>query len=214
LPIRTDMTHDLFALVKEQFPTDDDDELFPSALPAVGAAFQAVGEGVGGINLLPQDKRAKRQKRLAPLTLGLAGLAIVLGLVWALAAVIQERRAVRFLEQQITALEPTVRQVQKIEEDAARLQKQLQVLDASIGKRVTPTLKNLSELLPLEFYLNSFRYKDGDLELSGLGSKPASDLVSLLENSSCLRGVAPKAPFTKTAQGETFTLGAQVEQCD
>jgi Tfp pilus assembly protein PilN len=120
----------------------------------------------------------------------------------------------RELARQKDALDPAVRQVQSQEEEIAQLQKRLQALDEVTKKRVVPVLTNLSELLPQEFYLTHFRYKDGDIEVSGIGSKPASDLVATLEGSACLRNVAPKGPFTKTPQGETFTLGAQAEPCN
>ena len=89
----------------------------------------------------------------------------------------------------------------------------LQVLDATTHARIIPMLRNLSEVIPTDVYLTSFRFKDGDVELSGVAARPASDLVAALESSPCLRNVAPKAPFTKTANGETFTLGAQIDTC-
>jgi len=74
-------------------------------------------------------------------------------------------------------------------------------------------VKNLSELFPKEYYLNHLRYKDGEVEMSGLGSQSAADLIADLENSPCFHDVTAKAPFTKTPQGETFTLGAKIELC-
>ena len=81
------------------------------------------------------------------------------------------------------------------------------------NRRVVPLLKELTELFPASVHLSLFRYKAGSVDLTGVATNSASDLVALLENSPCLRDVAPKAPFTKTPQGETFTLGARVEQC-
>ena len=112
-------------------------------------------------------------------------------------------------------LGPSVQQVQTQESETDRLIERLKIVDESTQKRVVPLLKNLSEVIPTDVYMTSFRYKDGDVEISGVAaaSRPASELVGLLESSPCLRNVAPKAPFTKTAQGETFTLGAQAEPC-
>ena len=185
-------------------------------LPALGAALQAVGEDAVGINLLPVDKRARREKRLSPLTLVLAGLTLLLGVTWAMGVMVREWSILNNLDQQIKALTPEVNQVQTQEEEAARLRERIAVLDETTQKRVVPLLKNLSELVPTDVYLTSFRYRDGAVELSGVAapSRPASDLVGLLEGSPCLHNAAPKAPFTKTAQGETFTLGAQVDPCE
>src|SRR5437899_1037440 len=60
LPPSVGVQHDLHALAAARFVTDDGEPLLPAALPALGAALQAVGEDVAGINLLPVDKRARR----------------------------------------------------------------------------------------------------------------------------------------------------------
>lgn len=214
LPLTVGMQHQLAALVVARFPVTAEQPLPTDALPALGAALQAVGEDAVGLNLLPVDKRAHREKRLSALTLGLVGLIVILGLVWAVGAVVRERRILGTLTQQRTALEPSVRQVQEQEEASGRLMEQLRVVNEATSKRVLPLLKNLTELIPTDVYLTSLRYKGADVELSGVATRPPSELIGLLENSPCLHNVAPKAPFTKTAQGETFTLGAQVDQCE
>ena len=213
LPLVVDAEHDLGALVTARFSLAGGESLPVEALPALGAALQAVGEATVEVNLLPPDKRAQREKRLSPLTLALASLLLLLGVVWAVSVVVQERRLLNLLTQQVETLTPEVRQIQAQEEEATRLRASLQSLDATARARVIPLLSNLSEVIPTDVYLTSFRYKDGDVELSGVAARPASDLVAMLESSPCLRNVAPKAPFTKTANGETFTLGAQVETC-
>jgi Tfp pilus assembly protein PilN len=185
-----------------------------AALPALGAALQAVGEAGVEINLLPPEKRAQQEKRLSPLTLVLGSVLLVLGIIWAISVVVQEHHLLNLLSQKIEALSPEVQQVQAQEEEATRLQAGLQSLQTTTRARVIPLLRDLTDLIPTDIYLTSFRYKDGDIELSGVATRPASDLVAVLESSPCLRNVAPKAPFTKTANGETFTLGAKVETCD
>ncbi|MGH7965185.1 MAG: PilN domain-containing protein [Candidatus Binatia bacterium] len=214
LPLSVGPERQLAALVTTCFPAAGEHPLPSAALPALGAALQAVGEDAVRINLLPLEKRARREKRLSPLTLVLAGLIVVLGAIWAVGVVAQEHRILRTLAQQREALEPAVRQVQTQEEETERLRGQLQVLNEATQKRVAPLLKNLSDLIPADVYLTSFRYKGGDVELSGVAARPPSELVGLLEGAPCLHSVTPKAPFTKTAQGETFTLGAQGDQCN
>jgi len=139
---------------------------------------------------------------------------VLLGIVWAISVVVQEHHLLNVLSQQIETLNPEVHQVQAQEEEATRLQAGLQSLDATTHARVIQLLRDLTDLIPADIYLTSFRYKDGDIELSGVATRPASDLVAVLESSPCLRNVAPKAPFTKTANGETCTLGAQADTCD
>lgn len=215
LPLAVDAEHDLRALAAEHFPLPEGEPLTPAALPALGAALQAVGEDVVGINLLPLDKRARREKRLSPLTLALAGVIVLLGAAWAVGVVVQERRILHSVAQQKETLAPVVQQVLVQEEEATRLRSRIAVLDETTRKRIMPVVKSLSDLIPSDVYLFSFRYKDGDVEMSGVAapSRAASELVGVLENSPCLHNVTPKAPFTKTPQGETFMLGAQVDPC-
>jgi len=213
LPLAVDAEHDLATLVAARFPPAEGETLPVEALAAVGAALQAVGEAAVEVNLLPLDKRAQREKRLSPLTLVLAGLLLLLSITWALGVVVQEHHILDALVQQREAIAPEVRQVQAQEEEITRLRTSLQALDATTRARIILLLRNLSEVIPSDVYLTSFRFKDGDVELSGMAARPASDLVALLESSPCLRNVAPKAPFTKTANGETFTLGAQIDTC-
>src|SRR4030095_10374875 len=119
-------------------------------LPALGAALQAIGEGNGGINLLPEEQRARREKRLSPLTLALVGAIGMLGIVWTTIAIFQQHRLLRDLARQRAALEAPVQQVQTQEEEIAQLQKQFQLLDGTGRQKVIPILKSLSELFPKE----------------------------------------------------------------
>jgi Tfp pilus assembly protein PilN len=213
LPFTVSAERDLQALATLQFGLNEGDVLPPPTLPALGAALQAIGEGNDGINLLPEERRARREKRLSPFTLALVGAIGMLGIVWATVAIFQQHRILRDLARQRAALEAPVQQVQTQEEEIAQLQKQLQLLDGAGRQKVIPVLKGLSELFPREYYLNHLRYKEGDIEMSGLGSRSAADLLAQLENSPCFRDVTAKAPFTTTPQGETFTLGAKTELC-
>ncbi|MCS6927820.1 MAG: pilus assembly protein PilM, partial [Candidatus Binatia bacterium] len=118
VPLPGESERDLATLAASRFSQAGADLLSPAALPAVGAALQAIGEGALEINLLPLDKRARREKRLSPLTLVLAGVVALLGITWAVGVVVQEHRILRSLSQQMQALDPEVRQVQAQEAEA------------------------------------------------------------------------------------------------
>lgn len=226
LPLVVDASHDLQALTATHFALTTEETLPAAALPALGAALQAVGEGIEAVNLLPKERRAQREKRLSPFTLMLGGSIVILCVVWLVSALVQQHRMLRMLAQQQAILQEPVGKVQTQENESTKLQTRLNTLDGVTQKKVVLILKSLTEVLPERFYLNHFRYKDGDIEMSGLnlspkegdtageGAKSAADLLADLENSPCLRNVAPKAPFTRTPQGETFTLGAQAEPCN
>ena len=212
LPYTIDAEHDLSALATARFATTAEANFAPAALPALGAALQAVGEVTSGINVLPVERRAQREKRLSALTLVLAGFVLVLGIAWATGVVVQDRRALNALTQQVDVLNPEVDQVLAQQSEADTLETRITALKIETDKRVLSLFSHLSDTIPTDMYLTTFRYKDDGIELSGVAtSKPASELVAILNGLPCLKNVAPKAPFTTTAQGETFTLGAKVE---
>lgn len=208
---------DLYRLAEERFAyrySQNGEVLGAAALPALGAALQAVSETGVEVNLLPFERRAQQEKRLSLLTLFLAGLVLGLGLVWAGSVIVQERQMLHQLSQQAAQLAPEVQRVMQQEEETRQLEDKLRTLMSErYSQWVAPLLKELTERLPPSVYLTLFRYKEGEVDLTGIATNSASDLVALLENSPCLRDVTPKAPFAKTPQGETFTLGARVEKC-
>jgi Tfp pilus assembly protein PilN len=215
LPVSVEPERDLAHAARERFAVVAADGALPvETCSAIGASLQAVGEGEA-VNVLPAASRAHREKLLSPLTLVFAGGILVLSLVWAASMLIQDRRALNHVQDQIQALAPAVRQVQDDEAVVQRLQAQLQTLRAETRIRLTPLLKDMSERIPQQIYLTALQFKNGKVELTGVArSGSASDLVGALEASPCLRDVAPKAPFKTTGKGETFTLAAQVHPCD
>ncbi len=214
LPVSVEPERDLARAAQERFSVvAADGAMTVETCSAIGASLQAVGEGEE-VNVLPAASRAHREKLLSPLTLVFAGGILVLSLVWAASMLVQDRRALNHVQEQIRALAPAVRQVQDDEAVVQRLQAQLQTLRSETRIRLTPLLKDMSERITEEIYLTNFQFKNGKVELTGVArSGPASDLVGALEASPCLRDVAPKAPFKTTGKGETFTLAAQVNPC-
>ena len=211
LPWTVDSGHDLSALATVRFGIPPESGFSPAALPALGAAVQAVGEVAGGINLLPPDRRARREKRLSALTLGLVSLVCILGCTWAVGITVQNRRVLNVLTAQVETLNPEIEQVLAHQSEADLLAGHMTVLSAERDTRVLPLLRHLSDTIPADMYLTSLHYKGGSIELSGVArTKPASELVTALEQLECLTGVVPKAAFATTAQGETFTLSAEV----
>ena len=211
LPATLHIDHDLGALAGTRFGLPPESDLSPAGLPALGAAVQAVGEVTSGINVLPPVSRAPREKRLSASSLVLASLVLLLGLAWALGVVVQNRRALSALTHQIETFTPEVDQVLADQSEADLLAGRLTVLGTEMDKRLLPLLRRLSDTIPNDMYLTGFQYREGRVELSGVAkTRPASELVAALNRLECLKNVAPKAPFTTTAQGETFTLGAEV----
>jgi hypothetical protein len=107
-------------------------ETFPAeSVLALGAALQAVGEDAVGINLLPPEKRARREKNFSPLTLALIGVILILAIVWPISVVVQQHRVLNVIAKRKMALDPSVQQVQTQDSEASRLIERLKVVDES-----------------------------------------------------------------------------------
>lgn len=185
--------------------------VLPFSLAAIGAAVDAVDEGGLSINFIPETARAKKEKRVTIFTLLFCTL--VLGLTMALAAatVSMHWKVLNRLNRRVEILQEQARQIEAQEAKAKDLQAKLSELAKDNDPRLTPLLKELAELLPLQTYLLSFDYQNGEVKLQGLTQTSASELVSLLENSPWLRQVS-LGPTSKLPQGDMFSLQAQVEK--
>ena len=210
-------TRDLAQLARERFAAraaHGDGELGTPLVPALGAGLQAVHETSLEVNVLPAQRRGRQERRFTVLTFFLAGFVLFLGLTWAVSVILHGRWILAQLAARSSEMDPQVEAVVQAEEEARQLEERLStLLSAGYHRRVLPVLKDVSEVLPVEVYLNRVLYQAGGVDLSGVATKSAADLVALLERSPCLDGVSPKAPFARTPFGETFTLGAQVAQC-
>lgn len=216
-------TTDLFAWAAEfwqrgavnGFSSLGANSMLPFSLAAVGAALDAVGEGVLSVNFVPQERRAKRQRVFTLLTLVLGGLLLALTLVWAWALVRQPQKMIKRFNNQISMLQEHVQRVEEHEARIKVLQDRLTELTKDGVPRLAPLLKELAELLPPQVYLLSLDYHNGNVEMQGITQASATELVALLENSPLLKGVA-LGPTSKldqgVIQGEIFSLKAQVEE--
>jgi Tfp pilus assembly protein PilN len=185
--------------------------VLPFSLAAIGAAVDAVDEGGLSINFIPETARAKKEKRVTVFTLLFCALALGLTMALAAATVSMHWKVLNRLNRRVEILQEQARQIEAQEAKAKDLQAKLSELAKDNNPRLTPLLKELAELLPLQTYLLSFDYQNGEVKLQGLTQTSASELVSLLENSPWLRQV-PLGPTSKLPQGDMFSLQAQVEK--
>ena len=200
LPVSVEPERDLAHAAQEQFPVvAADGAMSVVTCSAIGASLQAVGEGEE-VNVLPAESRAHREKLLSPLTLVFVGCILVLSLVWAASVMVQDRRALNRVRDQIHTLAPAVRQVQDDEAVAQRLQAQLQTLRSETRIRLTPLLKDMSERIPQQVYLTNFQFKSRQGRTHGRGrTGSASDLVGALEPRPACTTWRPKRPLRPQA---------------
>ena len=183
----------------------------PGILPAVGAALGAVREGVVDINLLPEEHRPGLQEGLfVPIVL-LAAV-VALAMIYGSSVIIRDEIIRRDLARQVEELEPQVAAVKKQEAQARKLQERVATLTADQGRRMIAYLKELTDRIPTDAYLTTFRYRNARIELDGFANR-ASELIQILESSSILRNVQFTSPTTAGQGGqERFSIVAEVEE--
>jgi Tfp pilus assembly protein PilN len=210
---RTDGSGELLALAHGRL--DAPPEFFshpePGLLPAVGAALGAVRESVVDVNLLPEEHRPGLQEGLfVPIVLLVA--AVVLALVYGGAVIVRDEMTRRSLAREVETLEPQVAAVKKQEAEARTLQARLETLTADQSRRMILFLKELTDRLPSDAYLSTFRFRNGRIEIDGFANK-ASELIQALESSSMFRNVQFTSPTTAGQAGEErFSIVMEIEE--
>ncbi|MBM4246913.1 MAG: hypothetical protein FJ148_24495 [Deltaproteobacteria bacterium] len=184
----------------------------PSLVPAIGAALGAVREGSADVNLLPAEERRSMEEGAPLLTFLCAALLVLVTSVWIVSAVVKDHRIAGELHQELSDLEPTVRSVHRNEEDAKAINEKLRILTQGDRRRIALVLKELSEVVPKDAYLTTFRFRSGKVELEGF-AQSASDLVPMLERSPYFKNAQFTSPVTKVQDNqERFSLATEIEE--
>ena len=184
----------------------------PSLVPAIGAALGAVREGSADVNLLPAEQRRAMEEGAPLLTFLCAAVLLLVTSVWIVSAVVKDHRIASHLHQELSDLEPTMRAVHRNEEDAKAINEKLRILTQGDRRRISLVLKELSEVVPKDAYLTTFRFRSGKVELEGF-AKSASDLVPMLERSPYFKNAQFTSPVTKVQDNqERFSLATEIEE--
>jgi general secretion pathway protein L len=184
----------------------------PAIVPAIGAALAAVREGTADLNLLPLEERRSVEEGAPLVTFFCAAVLVVVTLVWLVSAMVKDYRVAGTLQDEISSLEPTMREVHRNEENAGELRKKLRVLMQDDRRRISVLLRELTEVVPQDAYLTTFRVRTGKIELEGF-ARSASDLVPLLEKSPFFKNAQFTSPVTKVQNNqERFSLTTEIEE--
>jgi general secretion pathway protein L len=198
---------------------------------AIGALPPSAAESIDGvdawradaggrrldINLLPQERRARRRDVRLPLNLGLAALAVILLIVNMNESLANRQAAVDAMRAEVEKSNNDARQV-------AALRKTL--ADSVAGanfladkKRNNPLtvalLDDLSRRLPEDTYLERLQIDDSKAQLQGQ-SKEAAKLIALIGASDCLSNPSLQGqiqPDPRTGK-ERFQITADVKPCN
>jgi general secretion pathway protein L len=192
----------------------------PSAAASIDGVDAWRGDAGGrrlNINLLPQERRARRRDVRLPLNLGLAALAVILLIVNMNESLANREAAVDAMRAEVEKSNNDARQV-------AALRKTL--ADSVAGanfltdkKRNNPLtvalLDDLSRRLPEDTYLERLQIDDAKAQLQGQ-SKEAAKLIALIGASDCLSNPSLQGqiqPDARTGK-ERFQITADVKPCN
>jgi Tfp pilus assembly protein PilN len=181
-----------------------------------GSALLALAVAAGRrrppLDLVPTQMRARALSLAQAFT---AGMAVAAGALWLALLLAHGHAETRHLERvsaEIRRLDPEVKAVEQLGADVQlrrRMVAALQSIEAD-GLRPLPVLKDLTELVPLDAWLQSVSMDRQGLELTGQATT-ASSLVPLLEASPWLERVEFTAPVTRTQSREQFRIRADWE---
>ena len=188
-----------------------------SALDGVDAWRAAPGGERRQINLLPQERRARRRDMRLPLNLGLIALAVVLLFVNMDESLTNRAAAVESMRAEVEKSNVDARQVAALRKTLADSVAGANFL--SDKKRNSPltvaVLDDLSRRLPEDTFLERLQIENGEIQLQGQ-AKEAAKLISLLGSSGCLgdpRLQGQIQPDARTGK-ERFQITADAKPCN
>ncbi|HEU5192858.1 MAG TPA: PilN domain-containing protein [Methylomirabilota bacterium] len=179
---------------------------------ALLALAVAVGQRRPPLDLVPGALRARVLSWAQTFTAGMAVAAGGLGLALLLATSYKQSTQLARLNAEIRRLDPEVKAVEQLGADVQLRRQLLSVLQSvqSGGLQPLPVLKDLTELVPMDAWVQSVSMGREGLEVTGLATT-ASTLISLLEGSPWLERVEFTSPVTRAQAKEQFRLHADWE---
>ncbi len=175
----------------------------PELLPAVGLAASSLSKSVSArFNLIPEAKRIVGEKSSIIPTVVLLALVLILAAAAGVRGYWQQKQLLADVQGQIRELQPKVDEVLKLRQDVEARQAEVNELrDLLKGdQKILLVLKDLTERLPDDTYLQNLQIERGQVTLYGF-SDSATNLIPALRASSHVKSVQQryitKDPITK-----------------
>jgi Tfp pilus assembly protein PilN len=195
--------------------TDETQPHIQEASSSLGLAYTGmVRRPFIKMNLLPSTLRV-RQTRWAyvpTVVFGLAIIALLFGLFFH--KMFLNRILIQKMESKIAANETPLKTVQSLKTQAEELGEKVKSFEDVIRKRDMniEILHELTVILPMDTYLNTYVNRDGTIQLVGVSGSSA-DLIQTLDRSPLFKDVVPKAPFRDRGNGkDIFNVEAKLEK--
>ena len=153
-----------------------------------------------GANLLPLAERP-RQRRLGAVINGLVGLVLVaLTAAVLISPLWQQRARLDLLERELLRLRAQAEEVAQVREELERARLgSVEVLNSKRAQpRMTDLLRELTDLLPDNTWVQTMNYRDGEVDIRG-ESEQATALIGLLEQGPGIDSVSFRSPVMQVA---------------
>jgi Tfp pilus assembly protein PilN len=161
-------------------------------------------------NLLPQEHRKSDSRWMYAPTAALALALVLLAVAFAVRPLIQDRRYLAALGSESARLEQIVHNVEQTEQQSGHARRRLAHL-RDVRRRAEAdlrVLRELSERIPNDVWLQSLEINDNGAQLAGEGPA-AAPLLALLSGSTNLTDASFASSLVKTDTGERFQIAAR-----
>ncbi len=184
-----------------------------SYLYAIGLSLTGLGKSpFSRFNLIPASRRKVGQKASLVPTVILAILMIVLAIGVGTRGYLQQQRLLAAVTQEVERLQPRVEEAmaarQTLQDRALVADELVQIMDSR--QSVLAILRELTEKIPEDSYLQSINIQRGKVNLTGF-SDSASSLITVLSDSEHLCGIESRYITRDRATGkDKFNFEAKV----
>ena len=186
--------------------------LAPAVLPALGAGLAAVREASVPLNLLPPEERRGAEEGAPVVTFFLAAVLALVTVVWLLGAVVQDYRIHSRLADQLALVEPRLREIRQQEAESRDLAEKIRQISRGQQGLATVYLRELTKIVPKDAYINTFRMRQGKIEIEGF-AKEAAELIPAIDKSRHFSNPQFTSPVTKVKNNEErFSLTTRVSE--
>jgi len=187
----------------------------PSAavIVAYGLALKGVRKTSMNINLLPPSLRKKPSRFKLYAMFGLMSLVFLGSLAWGGGVFFQHQWTLEHLEKEIGRLGAQLKEIERTGATKKNLEDRIDHLNTLRrgGPPVLDVLRELSERVPEDAWVNKFDFSEKSVQIQGEASS-ASELIPLLEASPMFGDVAFLSAITKARNAkEKFRIGLSLK---
>jgi len=156
--------------------------------------------GWPGANLLPVTERPRQRRISSWITLSLLGLVLTLLAAALITPLWQKSEEQRVLSRELRKVRIQAEEVEQVRDELERARLgSVEVLNRKREQpRMTDLLREVTDLLPDETWVQTLNFKDGEIDIRG-ESTQATALIGLLEKGAGISGVTFRSPVMQVA---------------